>query len=392
MKFKLLIFMVCSSFLLSNCIEDKKEPLVKSNEIPAAPTNVKVENIAGGAKISYTLPDDPHLLYVQAVYIPKGNEKRIVKSSIFKNFVLLEGFGESMEYQVTLNAVNRYENISEPVTVTIFPLKAPILFFFESLKTIPTFGGVKLTFENESGNEYSVYTLVKDSITGEWIEYDRMYTSAKVVNYSIRGFNPVPTDFAFFVRDKWKNSSDTIFTVLTPLFEVEFDKSLWSDAALIDDSNMPRYGPLSQLWTPGATTYFFMKQDMPGLKLPNWFTIDLGRPYIFGRMHLDLVNHHNNWKYAQGTPKKFEIWGSNVKSTDWNNWTLLGEFELIKPSGLPVGQLSQADQDAAASGHDFDFNVLESGFRYMRFKTLSTYGGNPDVYLREITLFGKPVE
>jgi len=35
--------------------------------------------------------------------------------------------------------------------------------------------------------------------------------------------------------------------------------------------------------------------------------------------------------------------------------------------------------------------IFPTGYRYMRFKTLTTFGGNADVMLLELTLWGKPV-
>lgn len=392
MKNKIIYLLSILVLLVLSCEEEVKEPLVKNNLTPEPPFNIQVENLPGAAKIRYNLPENPDLLYVMAKFSTDEGREKVVKSSVFKNYMLLEGFGKSEEYNITLFAVNRSENHSEPVDVKINPLQAPVHDVFASLNANSTFGGVNMTFFNELEYEYTVFTLIKDSLSGDWVEYDRLYTSSKEQNYSVRGFEPIPTDFAFFFMDQWKNRSDTLFKSLTPLYEVEFDKSLWNDADLPDDSNEPRYKPLYQLWTPGARTYFFMSPDMVGLTLPNWFTIDLGKKYVFGRMHIDLTNHHNNWKYTKGTPKVFEIWGTNSPSTNWDDWTMLGEFEIIKPSGLPIGQLSEEDNAQAAMGHDFDFPFQQEAYRYIRFKTISTFSGAPDVNFREITLWGQPVE
>lgn len=390
MKIKNLFYTIGVMLLLFNCKEDLKGPLKKSNDIPNPPTNIKIENNAGSAIIRYDLPNDDNLLYVMAVFSSQEGTERVVKSSVFTNFVSLEGFGDSKEYNVSLFSVTRSEKRSFPVNVTIKPLRARVNDVFETLHTQTTFGGINMKFSNELQNEYVAHTLIKDSITGKWVEYDRLYTQAKDLDYSIRGFKSEPTDFAIYLTDKWNNNSDTLFTNLTPLFEIEFDKSLWKDAALSDDSNVPRYSDLSQLWTPGAKTYFFMSPTMPGLKLPNWFTIDLGRKYFFSRLLVNGVDHADSWRFAGGSPKTFEIWGSNLASTDWNNWTRLAQFECIKPSGLPLGTLSADDRAAWTAGQNYDFPIQPIGYRYIRFKTLMTFGGKPDVCLLELTFYGQP--
>lgn len=385
-----LIIIISITPLLVNCYKtESHKPLVVSSGVPAKVTDIKVENVPGAAKISYTVPSDPDLLYVLATYKLANGEVKEVKSSVFKNHVLLEGFAQETDYVVHLSTVTRGEIKSEPVAVTIHPLKAPVYLVLDSMKANETFGGVNLQYTNPFNTEFVLTTLVKNE-SGIWVEKDRYYTSRLQENYSIRRpeFGPVPTEFAFFFTDKWKNKSDTLYKTITPLFEEEFDKSLWSDAALSDDSNLPRYSPLYQLWTPGETTYFFVSPNIPGLILPAWFTIDFGKRYRFGRMKVDNVRHHVNWMYAQGTPEIFEIWGSNEKTTDWSKWTLLGSFRCEKPSGLPVGTLSAEDQAQIKLGDTYDFEPSVNSYRYMRFKTVKTFGNTPAFYLLELTFFG----
>lgn len=373
----------------SACKEVEKGPLVGGNGIPGSLGNIKVENLPGAAKITYSMPDEQSLLYVLAEYTNDHGQKKEVKSSVYKNYVLLEGFGTTNKVDVSLYTVDRAENRSEPFSIQISPLKAPVHTVFETLKVIETFGGVNMTFTNEQQQEYIVHTLYRDS-TGEWVDYDRLYSSAESTNYSVRGFESEPVDFAFYFTDKWKNNSDTLLSTLTPLYEEEMDKSLWKDADLIDDFNDPLYSPLYQLWTPGATTYFFQNRNNAQMVgMPNWVTIDLGKAYIFGRMKLNQVSHSNTWRYGSCTPQVFEVYGSNEATPDWNAWTLLGRFESIKPSGLPVGQLSDEDLRVNAAGEDYDFPASSESYRYIRFKTLRTWGGVNYMCVLELTFWGQ---
>src|SRR5690606_25349694 len=95
------------------CEDVKREPLVHDGSVPGALSNIKVENLPGAAKISYALPDDPNVLYVQAEYSLHPGETKIVKSSVSKNFVLLEGFYSTAERPVKLFTVSRSEVFSD---------------------------------------------------------------------------------------------------------------------------------------------------------------------------------------------------------------------------------------------------------------------------------------
>lgn len=382
----------CLFFILSflGCTAEENKPMIDNQEVPESITVIEVENLPGGAKIQYSLPKDPNILYVLATYETGQGKVQEVKSSVFKNYLELTGFAKEEEYEITLYSVSRSEVKSEPVRTMIKPEKALIHIVFDELNVYPTFGGVVANIVNDEGKEYVFYTLRYDEEKGEYIEHDRYYTQAKKMAYVVRRLEAKETQFAFFLQDQWGNRSDTLTQKLTPLYEIECDKSLWSDAALADDSNAPRYKPLSELWTPGETTYFFMKQNI-GITLPNWFTIDLGKEYKLGRMLVENVRHANNWKYQQGTPEQFEIWVSKEKTTDWSKWTLLGEFTCVKPSGLPLGSLGPEDHEQIALGDSYDFNVSDESYRYVRFKTFKTFGNVSEVNLLELTFYGSDI-
>lgn len=391
MKNYILLFLL--GFLLLSCTEDLKGPFVKDATTPGSITNVTVENLPGAAKISYTLPDNNDLLYVIATYTNTAGELIQSKSSVFKNYILLEGFAEMKEFVVTLRTVDRSENFSPEISVRISPLEAPIHKALETVKAEATWGGAHVSLVNEFEQQLVLFSLIRDSVTGNWVEYDRLYTESINGEFFARGFPPEPTDFAFYLRDKWQNESDTLMVNLTPLYEEEFDKSLWKDLNLPDDSNQPKYSPTYQLWTGtvGDKTYFF-QNDKLTITPPSWISIDLGRKYIFGRYKIHHVNHSNTWIYGSCTPRIFELWVSNAASTNWNDWTFLGRFESIKPSGSPVGTLTAEDRAKNMEGEDYDLPLLNEGFRYVRFVNIETYGMTNTFCALEFTFWGQVVE
>lgn len=385
---RLKIFYLMILVFLAGCQEKENGPLVTFEGVPGPLGTITVENLPGAAKISYKLPDDQDLLYVEAEYKTSQGEPKSAKSSVYKNFIMLEGFGDSRDYEVDLYTVNRSEERSGPYTVKIHPDTAPVHLAFETLEVAKTFGGVAISLKNELEREYIIHTLYKDSV-GEWVEADRHYSSIKDLSYSVRGFEPKPVEFAFYMSDKWKNKSERIEKTITPLYEEEVDKSLWKNAELLDDFYVPRYGPLSRLWDGPDGSYFFQDSRSDERVMPNWITIDMGQPYILGRMKVNQVNHSNTWRYGSCSPRKFEVWGSNTPTTDWAAWDKLGTFESIKPSGLPVGQLSDDDLRVNKEGENFDFSPTEKSYRYIRFKTLETWGGTEYMCALELTLWGQ---
>jgi hypothetical protein len=388
MKSKILWAFTCLLFFIS-CQKKEHAPLSKSDKTPSKLTNIKVDNTFGGAKISYALPDDPDLLYVLATFSTREGEERMVKSSIFKNFVVLDGFGDTNEYTVNLYTVNRSENKSEPITTTIKPLTPPIQTVFKTLQVTPDFGGVNIQFVNEREDEFVLYTLYKNT-EGEWVPYDRLYTKAQTRSYSVRGFPAEPIEFAFYLSDAWKNKSDTLFQAITPLYEVLLDKSLWKLVPLDNDTYEGAYGlTMDKIWDGSLANVDYFIGNLPS-NIPNWFTVDLGVEATFSR--LKVWQYPYGYEYQLGNPRTFEIWGSNNPSQDgsWDNWTLLLQCESIKPSGSPVGVATTEDKAYAQAGEDFNFPISDKSYRYIRFKTLRTWTGATNLLLLEMSLYGQP--
>ncbi|NGM60838.1 DUF4959 domain-containing protein [Sphingobacterium sp. SGG-5] len=390
-KFLVVIF----ALLISSCEQKSNEPLVDSFGPPAEVRNVKVENLPGAARVTYTLPSDPGMLYIAAEFTDDRGLKKVVKSSGFKNYVLLEGFGKAKEYEVELYSVSKSEQRSAPVRVNISPTTPPIQLSANTVEASHTFGGVLLNFKNAFNMEYVFYTLIKDN-NGTWVEYDRHYTGAETedILFAVRGLEATPTEFAFYLQDKWQNISDTIYSTLTPLYEEELNKSLWKAEELIDDFYEPLYDtrPLSQLWTTGGTSYFFQNhKDYPEKAgMPTWVTIDLGKEYLLGRMKTHMVQHADSWKYGSCSPRRFEIWGSNNPVPNWDNWTLLGEFESTRPSGRGIGEpLTDDDEKQIVDGEDFEFELTDQSYRYIRYKVNETWGSTTYFCLLELTLWGQ---
>ncbi|WP_353124503.1 DUF5000 domain-containing lipoprotein [Parapedobacter pyrenivorans] len=384
-----LAFSIVILLTVSGCNELENTPLVTTDGKPNPVQNIQVENLPGGARISYTLPPDKDFSYVEAVFAShESGEKRTVKSSLYKNFVELEGFAVEGEYQIDLYSVNRSEVKSNPVSATIKPLTAPISTVFDSLQIREDFGGVNVQVFNDPENEYILYTLLKDD-QGAWTVYDRLYTKAKYRNYSVRGLEPEEMEFAFVLADKWENLSDTLKLMLTPYYEEQFEKD-WLALHLPGDAWEGAYGlTLDKLWDGSLANVDYFIGNIPTPPLPNHFTIDLRKPLKISRMKVNQYTF--GYQYGLGNPKTFEIWGSNDPPADggWDNWTLLLQAESIKPSGLPGTAFTNEDTAYAVAGEEYDFPLETDTYRYIRFKTIKTWGGSENILLHEITLWGQ---
>jgi hypothetical protein len=263
--------------LFTGCKQIEQKPFNEDDSAPGPVTNVQVESLPGGANISYDRPEN--MMYVKAVYSIRPGVERETKATYYKNTLTIAGFPDTEEYEVKLYAVSRGENASEPVIVKVKPLTPPVMSTFESLHFEAIFGGIRIGFTNPSEAELVVNLLTQDSI-GDYVPAETFYTKRKEGFLNARGYEAVPRKFAAFIRDRWNNHSDTIYTEATPIFEQILDKTKFRELKLPTDVNTPHsnFAGVAALWdgkwnSGTANTLFHTK---PGTGLPQWFSMDLG--------------------------------------------------------------------------------------------------------------------
>lgn len=376
--------------LLSSCDKvELRDNLEQDGVAPGPVTDVTFEGLPGSAKISYSLPDDVDILYVVGEYEIRPGVGYNVKSSYYSNSLTVVGFGTTDEYNVDLYAVDRSGNRSEKTTVTIRPLPPPVQTAFATLDYVQGFGGIYLTFENTAKANLIANVLIKDE-HGDWVEYDKYYMSLPLGAYSVRGLDAIPTTFGVSIYDRWENRSDTLVREITPIHETQLNKSMFSALALPGDGN--NAWNLTGLWD-NVTANTGGGISSTGA-FPTRFNFNLGTRSKLSRFKFWGV--HDGRQYSSGNVKEFELWGSNDPDPQgsFDGWELLGFYTVVKPSGLPEGELSADDSAVAVAGFDFDVSQDAPPVKYLRINILSSFGSprnsaNGTAWMREITLWGE---
>lgn len=228
--------------------------------------------------------------------------------------------------------------------------------------------GTEVNYKGKDGSDKT--TIVPASSAVSYLED---YKEGSVLTYKTL-YKPSPLSIDVYSRDY---ASATI-----PVYERQFDKSLFKLLVLPTDATTAHGWTMDLLWDN--------KMGIPGFatinRMPQWFTFDMGSTAS--------VSRFKAWQapdrlYIQQNLRKFEIWGSNNPDPDgsWASWTKLADCESIKPSGLPVGENSNADITYANAGEEF---LLPSGspkVRYIRIKVLETWGNDVFATMAEITFY-----
>ncbi|MGQ7868832.1 DUF4959 domain-containing protein [Sunxiuqinia sp. sy24] len=401
---------------LVGCEEKSLEPISGDMEAPGVVTDITVKNISGGAEIAYTIPNDNDLLYVKATYTIDNGKVMEVKSSMYEKSLVVKGFNgidNSQEYNVSLTCIDRSDNESEPVTVKIQPEVSPLQKVKNSMQITEAFGGALYNWENPE-EEPITFFFMADTITtegeepGELVATRILNTSQKEWQYISRGFPDTPREFAVIIRDNYGNETELVKpeSIITPLKEEELDKSLMSvfeygDNPVDDKWNWWEGLPSSLIDGNVAFGSCVISYQTP---YPRHITIDLGKTYKLSRYVMQQRRNGNSYLYSYGNPKTWYVYGRSEAPVmseeitedldgdglqDWTNyWTLIGNHEIVKPSGLAGSDVSQEDIDAALDGHNFDMPMDLGEMRYFRIGVLSNWGNTGWVNWSEMDFYG----
>lgn len=397
-KYCILIVIFTGIIWFNSCKEESIGQFPIDNVAPKPVKNVIVENLAGGVKFTYEIPDEEDLLYVQAVYnLPNGTQNT-VKTSVFSNSLTIKGFGKSQKSNVQLMAVDRSKNESDAINVEIKPLDSPIYSIWESLVLQESFGGFKVFWENPLKEDIVVDVLKKNVNTGELGYVENFYSSVASAREAVRGLDSTKAMFYVVVRDPYGNHTDTLVAELKPLFEQEIPKSGFVQQKLSSRFKVHSYGGanMDRLWdgiTNVATNCYYIQT---GNTIMPYYTFDMGVTAKLSRLRwwqrVDFL-------FALHNPKEFEFYGTNdpllAADAETQGWeTNPGWIKMIscishKPSGDDNTTVTTEDQAYAYNGEEFEFPLEAPSVRFLRFKVLRTWSGSSGVHVGEFTFWGQ---
>jgi len=393
---KILITLVFVFFIA--CEEYTHEPISPKGSKPLKVENVSVTPINGGLEFTYDVPNNNDLLYVKAVYKKSDGTESEVRSSIYKNTLTIEGFGDTEEKIVDLYAVNRAEISSDPVEIKAAPLTPPVFLVANTLEITADWGGAHYTWNNDVKKPIRVDLLADTIGDGTLIVKKTIYTEQLIGDYAIRGFESKPTLFAAVVRDQFGNKSDTIYPAtpdkkLTPLYEEVIDKTKFLNLALDNDTSFGAWGgDFYNLFDDDFNTFGHTQGDTPR---PDYLSIDLGQTVKLSRFRVYMRSPSSSYFfYTHGNPKKYRIYASYDKPSQdgsMDGWIKLRDCESIKPSGLPQGQNSNEDIEHGINGDEYTIdNQME--VRYIRILIDATWDGAGYTDFSEISFWGEIVD
>ena len=366
-----------------------QQPL--DNNPPGKISNVSSRSIAGGAVFHYTLPTDEDLLCIKAVYSIDGTTEIETKSSAFVDSLTIQGFGDTIQYQVRLIAVDKSRNESEAHVETIVPLTPDVLSIYKTLTVVPDFGGLLAVWENPNRSDISINIEIEDH-NKEYVPIETFYSSMRDGKGAIRGMDTIPFFFRTYVQDHWGNRSQLRYDTITPIYETLFDRLKFAKVTTAGDI-APYNGDydIHRIWdgnNGGDPCY----SSPAGTGIwPQATSFDLGVVGKISRFRLYQRTSNYDYIFNEGNLRNFEVWGCvnyNPSLSGWEQWTLLIDCESIKPSGFPLGQLSLEDEELARNGEDFICDPNNPPVRYLRIVAKRTWADGANFQIGEVGIYG----
>lgn len=393
---KELVVIIIAIITIGSCGKQMgKEPLSNDSTIPAMVSNVKVENRSGKAKLTYSVPYDQTLLYVQAEYTLKSGEMATKKASYYEDSLILDGFADTLEHEVSLYSVSRSGVKSDPVVIKVRPLEASIFHVMRNLKIDNAFGGFNITSVNPTGENIGIVVLTKNVVK----EYEAnnnlsVFTNDKAILSKIRNMDTTTVRIGFFVKDRWGNATDTIYTDITPIYEVQLAPANFRGVAMPNDAPQVTNGArLEYAWDGRfGWPYTSFTDQSKGGNVPHMVTFDMGVTAKLSRVWIRPFPEGTRYYYLS-TMKRFEIYGATTPSSDGSldaSWTLLGSYEVVKPSGLPYGNDNALDQATASAGFNYEISLTAPRVRFLRIRCLENFAGGTAQSMNEIRVYGDP--
>lgn len=396
--YKILIIGLAFAFIACEK-EQERGPLTKDGTPPSPVSEISVTNLPGGAKISYKVPADEDALLVEAIYKLDNGKVVTSKSSIFKNFIEVEGLRQVKSQEVELVTVDRSDNRSSSVFVTIHPEMAPVDKLFSSFELVEDFGGVRLNYKNEDKISAELLLYTEDE-KGNMIYRQSVFISDdKRTHQTFRGFLPASTKFGVAAIDRWDNSTEILAAERTPMAEILLDLERFRDVNLMGDEPAAFGWTKTNLWNGSIDgSGFHTAQGLPGTVIPPYtegfhmFTMDLGVLAKLSRFK--FWQRQGEWIYTHGNPRHFEIWGTDILPSDngasLEGWTkLIENGEVVKPSGGAIGSNSAEDVAKAASGEEFEFPIEAPAVRYIRFVNIESWSTGKFMHIMELNFWGQ---
>jgi hypothetical protein len=339
-----------------------------------------VDPVPGGAVITFRIPENEDILAVKAVYTLTNGRKMEATTSFYDNVLEIAGYNDIQSHEAILYSINRAQEYSDPQNVPFTPQESPLSKAAKSLAIVPDFGGANFSWRNVDSVSLS-FEFLAENEKNEMQTVRLLTSSLDSLSYTIRGYEPKPTRFGVIVSDNYGNETDMISPaeIIVPIYEQKLDKSIQKVKILSGDMSFSNWEGRNEAMIDDDLSTFGHSPNGPNGNISGAsFTLDLGKMSKISRF-LYYQRGDGGRYYRAGNARFFEIYtytgdpADDNPDGDWSQWEKVTDCEVIKPSNSPGSTVTDEDELAAISGHEFSIPLSLPSVRYLRFKLVSVW-------------------
>ncbi|SFF53196.1 DUF4959 domain-containing protein [Sunxiuqinia elliptica] len=414
-----IIFFVALLGVVVSCKEEERRIGDSEDSVPPnQPIGITYKPLYGGARFFYEIPGDEDLLSIDAVYTNNDGKTFSFSSSYYKDSLDVYGFGDTIEYQVDLYAIDRAGNRSEPAQIMVKPLKPAIARVAESIEVKPGFSSFFLDWENDLEQSINIYVDFSFNEDGVDRELTSVFSSNLkeerrfIENLDLGPEQPVSVKLR--VEDIYGNITEPMDKGTLTLYEdMEIPKDSWVLPATNDsiggvpqcfgdglegrlryviDGIIDRGDNLNFMHTHGRGR---TGEEDDG-NMPWNFIIDLGDYYELSRIvtvqrHSGGLDNINRGQYYRS--ENVGVYEMYYWDEDSAKWSIISEHQIPVPKGLSELEFvkkGEAGDMAYMYPDDPKYTKPTRWFRYRAMKGFtSNYTREDANCLSELTLYGR---
>jgi hypothetical protein len=283
-----------------------------------APGSVAVQAGYGEAIFTWSFPSDSNAEFIRVDYLDAEGVAKHQKFSRNTTSAVIPGLDER-EYEFTVTASDLDNNRSQPVVVKATPNKPPYLLVVNSINAVPDFGGIVITWTNETGKNVGVNVKYID-ING----LPQVFASSSAElngSATLSGLSADQQKFEIYTTSANGAKSPSKFFNIAPFYEVKFVKTTWSIFGF-SSQEAGGEGPVNGYATAaidGNTGTFWHSKWSGGTPpYPHWFAVDMKQLKVVSKVVLFTRNGDKRGM------TKFSLEGS----LDGVTWEPAGEYNF----------------------------------------------------------------
>lgn len=423
MKTKVYLISVIIALCIYSCKEGSRFEVNSEDKTP--PDKPRIDSVVplyGGARFFYTIPENDDLLSINAEYTNANGKTFYFSASYFVDSLDVIGLGDTLKHTITLYAVDRAGNKSEPVIREIVPLESTISRVIRNLTVKPGFGALMIDWDNELERSINVYIYFKYTQNGALRDLVSVFSSNKLTekrfisNLVVDQGGTIEVEVR--VEDMYENTTDMLkIGNLTLQEDYELSKSLWTlpnandsiagvpmmfgssregKTEKVIDGVIDRGDNLNFLHTGerGRTGL----EGIANQNMPWNLIIDMGDYYELSRIITHQRHHYGQGSLDtdRGQYYKYEnvgYYAVYILNETTNQWDSIMAYKIPVPIGisdLEYVKLGQAGDMAYFYPEAPQYTPRARWFRYEALNCFDdNYSSTGANCLSEITLYGR---